>query len=1030
MTGLEPGTAYHVRAYATNSAGTSYGINVIFVADAVTPTVTTTAVTSATSTSAISGGNVTDDGGISVTARGICWGTSSNPTIAGTHTVNGSGTGSFTGSMTSLEPGTAYYVRAYATSSAGTSYGSQAAFSTTTVSAAVTTATITGITSTTGTGGGNVTSDGGAAVTARGVCWSTSTNPTTADSHTVDSNGTGSFTSALTDLEPGTAYFVRAYATNSTGTAYGSQVSFTTTTVLPTVVTTDTTALTSTTASGGGNVTANGGIGIFARGICWSIAANPTTAADHTSNGTGTGSFSSSITGLTAGATYYVRAYATNAVGTAYGSQMSFTTPVTTTISGIVTDGANPVEGVNIIFTHNEHVEVTDANGAYSYEVPQGATTRLVPQKAGYHSWNPVDAAYTNITSDQVQNFVGTADNYTVSGTAADGSTPLAGVEILFSHDGHIATTDADGNYSYTVPHGTTFTTTASKTGYDFTPAEFSYETLNQDKTWQNFYGSHMVAVSIVDPAEGEVVEDAVIVKAEATASNADLEVTHVDFYIDGALVKQDLDSPYQYRWETGETSDGNHTIKTIAYFTTGLTAEAQVTAYVANGMEPAHIELNRTRLNYGFILEEQGTSAQTLLITNTGGGTLNWSAEVSDSWIQASALSGTGNSEISVSIDPTGLVIGDYQGTIVISAPETDNAPVTVDVYLVVKELSGDLPLIGSIDTPEDSAIVAGGIAVTGWALDDSEVMDVQIFRNPVPGENGPVHLGSAVFVDGARPDIEAQYPDYPKNYVAGWGYMVLTQTFPNDGNGTFTIMAVGTDNSGRSVTLGTRTIVCDNGNAVMPFGTIDTPEQGGEASGENYANFGWTLTPRPNTIPMDGSTIKVVVDGVPLEGHVEYNIYREDNANAFPGYNNTGGAMGYYYLDTTVYANGLHTIAWIVTDDAGNSAGIGSRYFKIVNAENDTAAPTYSSSGGMSTQSLGISSSPVLVAKGLGGYVQTLLPNAAGIINVDIKGNERVEVNLRGQDFAAAGSTFTTRFDAHLSQNDTKRMLPVGST
>ena len=84
------------------------------------------------------------------------------------------------------------------------------------------------VTSNTAICSGNVTSDGGAAVTARGVCWSTSQNPTVSGNHTTDGTGTGSFTSTLTGLEPETTYYVRAYATNSEGTAYGEQVSFTT----------------------------------------------------------------------------------------------------------------------------------------------------------------------------------------------------------------------------------------------------------------------------------------------------------------------------------------------------------------------------------------------------------------------------------------------------------------------------------------------------------------------------------------------------------------------------------------------------------------------------------------------------------------------------------------------------------------------------------------------------------------------------------------------------------------------------------
>jgi hypothetical protein len=185
--------------------------------------------------------------------------------------------------------------------------------------------------------GGDVTDAGSAAVTARGVCWSTASNPTTADSKTTDGSGTGSFSSSITGLSPGTLYYVRAYATNSVGTAYGSENSFTTSAVEPTVTTTAASSITANAASSGGDVTDSGGAAITARGVCWSTASNPTTADSKTTDGTGTGSFASSLSGLTAETVYYIRAYATNSAGTAYGNEIQVTTaaspPDTTTTS-------------------------------------------------------------------------------------------------------------------------------------------------------------------------------------------------------------------------------------------------------------------------------------------------------------------------------------------------------------------------------------------------------------------------------------------------------------------------------------------------------------------------------------------------------------------------------------------------------------------------------------------------------------------------------------------------------------------------
>jgi hypothetical protein len=237
--------------------------------------------------------------------------------------------------------------------------------------------------------------------------------------------------------------------------------------------------------------------------------------------------------------------------------------------------------------------------------------------------------------------------------------------------------------------------------------------------------------------------------------------------------------------------------------------------------------------------------------------------------------------------------------------------------------------PPFGSFDTPIEGSTVRSSVPVTGWALDDVGVESVKIYR----GENGSLaYIGDAAFVEGARPDIELLYPDYPNNSRAGWGYMLLTYFLPNGGNGTYTLHAIATDVEGNQVTLGTKTFTCDNANAVKPFGNIDTPTQGGEASGSSYRVQGWALTPMPNRIPEDGSTMNVFVDGVNL-GHPTYNIYREDIAALFPGYANSNGAGWYFDFDTTSYANGVHTIYLTATDDAGNTDGIGSRFFTIQN-------------------------------------------------------------------------------------------------
>jgi len=328
--GLQPETTYYVRAYASNSISTSYGSQKTFTTHSTLPTVSTDVVWGIHFTGAICGGNVTFEGISSVTACGVCWSTSPNPTTNDSFTVNHSGLGSFTSYITGLQPNTQYYIRAYATNSVGTAYGTQRTFTTTIATPAITTNNVSDITCTTATCGGNVTSQGISSVTARGVCWSTSQNPTINDSLTIESGSSGSFTSNITGLEPGTTYYVRAYATNSAGTAYGTQRDFTTLAATPLVNTNTVNNITCTSAICGGNVTFEGISAVTFRGVCWSTSPNPTINDNHTFDGDGIGSFTSTITGLEPDTTYYVRAYASNNTGTGYGMQQTFTTPIAT----------------------------------------------------------------------------------------------------------------------------------------------------------------------------------------------------------------------------------------------------------------------------------------------------------------------------------------------------------------------------------------------------------------------------------------------------------------------------------------------------------------------------------------------------------------------------------------------------------------------------------------------------------------------------------------------------------------------------
>jgi len=443
-------------------------------------------------------------------------------------------------------------------------------------------------------------------------------------------------------------------------------------------------------------------------------------------------------------------------------------------------------------------------------------------------------------------------------------------------------------------------------------------------------------------------------------------------------------------------------------------------------GSIPPAIRLNRTQLNFCALLPGRITGPQEIWIINSGGGTLNWNISTDVPWLDYNPVNGIGNGIVTVSVSPAGLADGTYSGTIVVSDPNAANSPQIVSVTLKVKPGSQAMTPFGEFSTPGDGSTVSSSIPVTGWVLDDLGVQRVKIYR-----EEGQslVFIGDAVLVEGARPDVEAAYPDYPFNYKAGWGYMMLTNFLPNGGNGVFKLHAVALDVESHSVDLGVKTITVDNAHAVKPFGAIDTPPQGGTASGISFINWGWVLTPHPNKIPINGSTILVWIDGIDI-GHPVYNKYRKDIAELFPGCSNSNGACGYFYLDTTMYQNGIHTIQWTAIDSGGNTDGIGSRYFSVWN----------SWVGGLNVQGSKFAVDPVDIGSNYAnpfpvgirkGYkkdrpIQPIYPDDNGIITIKIKELERMEIYLCSKPDSASSNHFT----GYLITGNRLRELPIGST
>ncbi|MCP4146159.1 MAG: hypothetical protein GY757_00275, partial [bacterium] len=246
-----------------------------------------------------------------------------------------------------------------------------------------------------------------------------------------------------------------------------------------------------------------------------------------------------------------------------------------------------------------------------------------------------------------------------------------------------------------------------------------------------------------------------------------------------------------------------------------------------------------------------------------------------------------------------------------------------------------------------------------------------------------------------------------------------------PGAGNGSYTLYAKAMDSAGHEVLLGSKTVSVDNSGATKPFGAIDTPSQGGTARGNNFTIAGWTLTPMPNKIPEDGSTISVYLDGINI-GNPQYNIPREDVASLFPGYANSNGAAAVFPFDTTAYTNGLHTLYWVVTDNAGNADGIGSRYFSIENVASDFFSSHFSkktdsrAGAPIPIRNLEILPADNCLIDVIKGYGSEMI-RCASNERIDMKELGRIELQLPGDWFHIEG---------YMLNGDRLQRLPVGSS
>ena len=327
MSELLPATTYYVRAFATNTTGTGYSEEINFTTLAISaPQFSSFSTGSVTQTSASANGSINNEGGSSITQKGIVWSTSQNPTIALTTKSFYSYSGnSISNSITGLLPATTYYVRAFATNATGTGYSQETSFTTLAFSVPTISSLSTSGAQTSISAYGTINYNGGSTVIQKGIVWSTSPNPTialTTKSSRTDSVNT--INESITGLLPATTYYLRAFATNDTGTGYSEETTFKTLALAaPSISSFNIDSITQTGTNASSYISSNGGSAISQKGFVWSTSPNPTIALTTKSI---SNSNNATITGLLPSTTYYIRAFATNAQGTAYSLETSFTT--------------------------------------------------------------------------------------------------------------------------------------------------------------------------------------------------------------------------------------------------------------------------------------------------------------------------------------------------------------------------------------------------------------------------------------------------------------------------------------------------------------------------------------------------------------------------------------------------------------------------------------------------------------------------------------------------------------------------------
>ncbi len=320
-------------------------------------TVTTDSVLDIFALNATFTGTVTNAGTELVLSRGFCYSTTPTPTVSNSIITSFGGLGIFQETANDLLPNTTYYVRAFSTTIAGTTYGIQLTFTTLNGLANVTTTPATAISGCQAISGGTIITDGGSSIISYGVCFGTNPNPTILDDNT-SGDGNIPFGATLTTTSSNTLFYYRAYVTNGVGTFYGNQFSFTSENITTNVTTQSATLIKSCSATLNGTVTSSNLAAIQSQGICYGTTSNPSAGIDASV------SLNSEIGGLLPNTLYYARAYATTCALTTYGNQVSFTTAnnLLTVTTLAATNITNCSATLNATASTNPEV-ILDSNG-------------------------------------------------------------------------------------------------------------------------------------------------------------------------------------------------------------------------------------------------------------------------------------------------------------------------------------------------------------------------------------------------------------------------------------------------------------------------------------------------------------------------------------------------------------------------------------------------------------------------------------------------------------------------------------------